>query len=444
MYEDLILEQKKSVTEQKKPVTLEEQVETLKKELFLEKNLTKILLKKQTEWAQLVESLNPTIEVLGNKIKTLQNDLHLKNQELTNILQSLSGGIIVTDLYGKVLRFNRAAVAITGITESNALGAEVNDLLDQMILPDLKNDDAIDRISQNFNQQFIYNKPDGIDIIVDSSTTLMESDESEKQGIIINMNDITQLKKLEEEAERKNRLTAMGEIAMQVAHEIRNPLGSIELFVSMMKIDFSEDSNEMELVQHIISATKSMNHIISNLLEYTKPRPITLEELEINKILDEFLDFARFSAEQQSIQVKYDSSNEDFNIKGNKELIKQVCHNIFVNAYQAMLDGGILKISVKKYNESDPVILERLSNSFVQKEKSVSIIKVMFEDNGKGMSDEIRKRIFDPFYTTREMGTGLGLSIVYKTMASHGGTIEVSSVLKKGTKISLLFPEFKV
>lgn len=432
------------ILEHKKPSTLEEQVETLKKELFLEKNLTKILLKKQTEWTQLVESLNPTIEVLGNKIKTLQNDLHLKNQELTNILQSLSNGIIVTDLQGKVLRFNRAAVAITGIKENEALEAEVNELLGQLILPDLNSDDALERISNNFNQQFVYKKPEGRDIIVDSSTTLMESDESEKQGIIINMNDITQLKKLEDEAERKNRLTAMGEIAMQVAHEIRNPLGSIELFVSMMKMDFSEDSNEMELVQHIISATKSMNHIISNLLEYTKPRPITLEELEINKILDEFLNFARFSAEQQLIQVEYESSNEDCNIRGNKELIKQVCHNIFVNACQAMLDGGILKISVEKYNESDPVILERLNNNFVLKEKSVPLIKVLFEDNGKGMSDEIRKRIFDPFYTTREMGTGLGMSIVYKTMASHGGTIEVSSVYNEGTKVALLFPEFKI
>ncbi len=89
----------------------------------------------------------------------------------------------------------------------------------------------------------------------------------QRLGIIINLADVTILKKLEDEAERKNRLTAMGQISMQVAHEIRNPLGSIELFISMMKKDFHENSNEMELMNHIISAIQSMNHIISNLFK---------------------------------------------------------------------------------------------------------------------------------------------------------------------------------
>ncbi|MBT4088144.1 MAG: hypothetical protein HOE30_06600, partial [Deltaproteobacteria bacterium] len=252
----------------------------------------------------------------------------------------------------------------------------------------------------------------------------------------------TQLKRLEEEAERKNRLTAMGEISMQVAHEIRNPLGSIELFLSMMKMDTDEDSSEMDLIQHITSATRSMNHIISNLLEYTKPRPAVLEKLDPHSLLSEFADFARFSALQQNIDVTVELNAERSEIRGNKELLKQVLHNLFVNACQAMPEGGTLHLSTENRLEDDPMILERFNNNFILKDQPQELIEINIIDTGKGMTNEVKKRLFDPFFTTREQGTGLGLSIAHKTMASHGGTILIDSALNRGTKISLLFPLF--
>ncbi len=423
-------------------MTSEEQIAELRKELFKEQTQTQLFMKQQKEWSQFIESINPTIEVLGKKIKTLQNDLHLKNEELTNVLQSLSNGLIVTDLNARIQTFNRAAVAITGIEKDIAMGQGINELLSTSVLPDALDDDAFDAINNGNHQQFVYTKADGSEITVDSSTTLMRSDENERQGIIINLTDITQLKRLEEEAERKNRLTAMGEISMQVAHEIRNPLGSIELFLSMMRMDTDENSSEMELIQHITSATRSMNHIISNLLEYTKPRPVILEQTNANTLLEGFIDFVRFSALQQDIEIQVDLIDSQPEIRANTELLKQVFHNLFVNACQAMPEGGILHLSMVKRTESDSMILERFNNSFILKDQPLDLVEISFKDTGKGMSDEVKKRLFDPFFTTREQGTGLGMSIVYKTMASHGGTILVESAPDKGTKISLLFPEF--
>ncbi len=420
---------------------LEEQVGILTEKLRIEKDLTKILLKKQTEWSQLVESVTPTIEVLGKNIKTLQNDLHLKNQELTNVLQSLSTGLIVTNLQGNILTFNRAAVAITGIEKKDALGMKIDLLLQYPILPELLDENALESIGKDYHQQFIFKKADGSDITIDSSTTLMESEESERQGIIINLNDITQLKRLEEEAERKNRLTAMGEISMQVAHEIRNPLGSIELFASMLKMDLPDESNEWMLIQHITSATQSMNHIISNLLEYTRPRPIALEIVDSHHLLKDFSSFARFSAEQQSIEIQLDLTAEKSEIKGNEQHLKQVFHNLFINACQAMPEGGSFVISSENLEVTDPVILERFNNKLLLEQESSLLTKIAFQDTGKGMSEEVRKRVFDPFFTTREQGTGLGMSIVHKTMASHGGTILIESVIDQGTRIELLFPQ---
>lgn len=378
---------------------------------------------------------------LEERVGALTTELHHKNQELTNVLQSLSNGLVVTDLTGHIRTFNRAAIAITGISKEQALQKNINDLLGFDVLPfPITDEENIEKISEGYHREFKYKKDIDTQSIISSSTTLMESDEKEKQGIIINISDITVLKKLEEEAERRNRMTAMGEIAMQVAHEIRNPLGSIKLFVSMMKKDFEEDSSEMELMNHISSAIQSMNHIISNLLEYTKPKPITLDRTNINTILEEFVDFSRFFAAQQGIEINMKIESGEALTNGNAQLIQQVFHNLFINACQAMPEGGELNVNIMKQVEKDPLVLERLKNYFAIEKKSIDAIKIVFQDSGKGMSEEVRKKIFDPFFTTREQGTGLGMSIVHKTMASHKGTILVDSELNKGTKVTLIFP----
>ncbi len=423
-----------------KQVSSADQITELKKELYLERELNKKLRQTQEDWSVLIEKVQPTIQALSEKTKELKENLHLKNQELTNVLQSLSNGLIVTDLLGKIQTFNRAAAAITGIEKADAIGKQINKLLNYSVLPEVLNESALEQVNSDYHQQFSL-KPFDEEVIIDSSTTLTKSDNNEWQGIIINLVDITLLRRLEEEAERTNRLAAMGEIAMQVAHEIRNPLGSIELFVSMMKMDFQEDSNEMDLVLHIISATRSMNHIISNLLEYTKPRSIVIDTVDIHEILDEFVRFSTFSAGQQNIEIRQNLNADEKEIQGNSDLITQVFHNLFVNACQAMPEGGTLDISTETIVESDPVILNRFNSKKMIADQTVQLLKVTFEDSGKGMTNDIKKKIFDPFFTTREQGTGLGMSIIHKTMSSHGGTILVDSELNNGTRVMLLFPQ---
>ena len=423
-----------------KSTSAEEQIAMLQEELRLEKDLTQILLKQQKEWKKYIESLSPTIEVLGNNIRTLQNDLHVKHQELSDVLQSLSNGLVVTDLQGQVKSFNRSAIAITGIGSDDAIGQHINDLFRFQILPEPLDKEALDAVNKGYNQQFVYPKSSGREIVVDSATTLMESENKDRLGIIINLNDITVLKRLEEEAERKNRLTAAGQIAMQVAHEIRNPLGSIELFASMMKKDLPEESHEKELTDHITSAVRSMNHIISNLLEYTKPRPVVLEKTNIHDVLEEFIEFCRFSAEQHMVEVETRLGADKYWIKGNGELLKQVFHNLFVNACQAMPEGGNWTVSSENMVEVEPEILKNYERPVDDKEQGIEFVKVTFEDSGKGMNEEVRKRIFDPFFTTREKGTGLGMSIAQSTLRSHRGFIQIDSQENEGTKIALLFP----
>ena len=409
-------------------------------------DLSKVSLEENKLLSRAFETFNSSIEKLRSyqlklesQIDELKHELEVKNHELTNILQSLPSGLIVTDLDGVIHTFNRSAQQITGIASEQALGKGLNDLMGHHLLPPHLDEEALAQVSHGFAQKFKFLKETET-LVVESDTTLMLSEEQEHVGIIINLTDATLIDRLKEEAERKRRLAAMGEISMQVAHEVRNPLGSIELFVSMMKKDAPEGSEDMELIEHILGATRSINHIISNLLEYTRPKPITLDLVDMHGLISEFMDFSRHFANSQGIELRTELDAENYLLKGNRELIKQVSLNIFMNACQAMEEGGDFTLRTSSYIEKDPLILERFENRVTQG-TGLNLFRMDFMDTGKGMSEEVKTRLFDPFFTTREQGTGLGMSIVFKTLASHGGTILVDSELGRGTQISLLFPQ---
>ena len=187
-----------------------QQISNLKNELILEKELVKKLKQTQEDWGDLIEKVQPTIQALSEKIKELKINLHLKNQELNNVLQSLSHGLIVTDLTGSIQTFNRAAVSMTGIAKEDALGSHINKLFDYAVIPEESEKKRIEAIENEYQQHFTFRLNQKEERSLKSTTTLMRSDDDELQGIIVNLVDITQLKRLEEEAERKNRLTAMG------------------------------------------------------------------------------------------------------------------------------------------------------------------------------------------------------------------------------------------
>lgn len=393
------------------------------------------------------ESFNVSIQKLRkyqgkleHQVESLNNELGRKNQELTNVLESLSNGLIVTDLEGKIITFNRAAASITGVKKDQALHQSINDLLAHEILPQSFDLEFFDDYSSKQRQQFTYIKNSGEKIIVEFTLTGMTSEKEALLGIIVNLNDVTQLKKLKEEAERKNRLTAMGEIAANVAHEIRNPLGSIELFVSLLKRGTKNDPEKLDLMHHISSGVRSMNHIISNLLQYAKPRPIIREKLDLQELMENFIEFSEHMARQQNIEIIAGMNAQDRYINGDSELIKQVLLNLFVNAMQASPEGGKIYFETQNILESDPDNLKRFPAYLVSDNQPLSLISCIIKDTGKGMTEEEMRQAFDPFFTTKERGTGLGMSIVQNIIASHNGAITVDSAPNEGATITLFFP----
>lgn len=239
------------------------------------------------------------------------------------------------------------------------------------------------------------------------------------EGAIFVIDDITEVKRLEKEQHRNEKLKLMGEMAANIAHEIRNPLGSIELFASLLKRDLSEDREKSRLADSIVKGVRTINSTISNILLFTKEIKVSKSEVYLADIVDDVVLFISHLIKDKSIQFK-NVINENHTIYCDVELMKQVIMNILHNAIEATDQEGFVGVASKETTAETHIIIQ---------------------DNGHGISDEFMQNLFVPFQTTKAKGTGLGLSIVYKIIKAHGGNIIPESDGKSYTVFTIKIPK---
>ena len=222
-----------------------------------------------------------------------------------------------------------------------------------------------------------------------------------------------------EELQRAQRLQAMGEMAIQLAHEIRNPLGSIELFAALLSRELPEKSDQKGWADQIVTGVKFLNTIVTNMLSFTKVSRPKFVRFDLQEMITETLGFLEPVCLQRSIRLQGNESLESIFIEGDKEMLRQMLINLLMNGLQAMREGGTL---------------------MVRAESGMSNVEIEVLDNGVGIPDENLSRIFDPFFTTNEKGTGLGLSLVHQIIEKHNGTVTVQSQFGRGTRFRITLP----
>jgi len=363
---------------------------------------------------QQVKSLNIELERKNRELeKNLEEKEQVKNY-LHNILESLSTGVLVLDIKGRVTTRNRAFQKIT-----NGRIKEVKDFISRQVGETKSGYLELKGKARNGCVLRLKRFP-------------LIAANQETKGTVITLEDITRLKRLEEQVSRNSRLEAMGEMAVNIAHEIRNPLGSIELFASLLKRDFSKGDERRKLVEHIISGVKSLNQVISNTLLFTHTLIPNFQKVNLSSLLDEALVFSSHIVKENRIKVSKEYSPKNFLLLyADSALLKQLFLNLILNAVQAMPDGGYLKIATA-------VIRETIDNGNGRAQSEMLEIKIA--DTGMGMNRAVREKVFDPFFTTRQGGTGLGLTIAHRIIEAHGGTIGVESQPRKGTTFTLGLP----
>ena len=217
-------------------------------------------------------------------------------------------------------------------------------------------------------------------------------------------------------------MSALGQLASGVAHEIRNPLNAIGTVIQQLNRDFEPAANEQEyheLAGLVHQEVKRINDTISNFLKFARPESMQPEDFNLDKFFNELQTGYASLAEEKKVELKIENQWNG-SVKWDKGKMRQVLMNLIQNAFEAMNKGGKIDVSVVS--------------------KPDQKLELKISDTGKGIPEEIRKKIFNLYFTTKARGTGIGLSIVQQIVDQHGGMLSVESELGKGTTFSIIMP----
>jgi len=344
---------------------------------------------------------------------------------LENILNSIPSGIIVISRNGSIALTNAIAGEIFG-KQVLAESAHIDEIISE---PDAKEfiDSCMSRTdSQGARRECEFRQgDDGTDTVIELSYAPVHSPDGKRIASLIVAQDISRLKELETQMVRTNRLAAMGEMAAQLAHEIRNPLGSIELFASLLGRDLRGTENQ-KLADNIVIGVKSLNSVVTNMLTFTRSITISPERLPVNELIEEIISFMEHVLAVESIDLDLMLDETAGEVELDPELIKQVLLNLAQNSIFAMEESQkpVLQVSSRNCGHDD----------------GRGGVEIVIADNGCGIAEADLKKIFDPFFSTRKGGTGLGLSVVSQIIEKHHGFIIADSKLGEGTAMKIWLP----
>ncbi len=339
------------------------------------------------------------------------------------ILQSIGNGILTINLDGDITVLNPETARILRINIPASIGKKWDETIAvNHPFHSILNEMLAKESPSNFTEKKLN--------FIDSSITIgiqvspLHDAEQSIIGTNFVLTDLTELRKLQEQIKEKERLAYLGELSAAVAHEIRNPLNSIELFVGLLKRHASPESKQIQNIQKIQTEIQSLNAIVTNFLRFARPPQLQYQQFSITELFQETLLLADKELQEKNISVRMKLLDKNIILNGDFSQLKQACLNIVLNAIQAMDDGGKLMLSA----------------SLNKGESNQNSIVIEISDTGEGIDKSDLEKIFEPFHSTRSQGTGLGLAIVRNIIQAHHGTIFVKSNRGKGITVIIQLP----
>ncbi len=332
------------------------------------------------------------------------------------VVSHLPVGLVASDRDGAIAVFNAAAERITGVSLSTALGKHPDAVLPAHwcgLQPLLERGHTV--VEKEMECAF----SGGRVVPVSVSATRIVNEDGRFVGNILIFRDLGELRRLQDQMRRKEKLAAIGGLAAGVAHEIRNPLSSIKGMASYFAGRFASDSPDQEAANVMISEVDRLNRVVTELLEFARPSDLKPQQVDLNELIGHCLRLVDSDLRAKGILVNWMPQTEIL-AQLDADRFSQCLLNLYLNAIEAMDPGGTLTVSCS--NGPD------------------STVCVEVADTGAGIASQDLNQIFDPYFTTKASGTGLGLAVVQKVIEAHGGRISVGSTPGQKTVFTITLP----
>ncbi len=353
------------------------------------------------------------LNIIVEKINELVKNVNWFQSYNRFILESSVNGILSISNEGNITRANRAFYNIFTHLNERIIHRPVTEIIDKTILP---------LVEQSLHHNVCYTNKEihGFNKILEVSSTSIVDDFNNRLGVLFLFKDITLIKKYEKELREKERMAVLGEMALGVAHEIKNPLTSVKGFTQMLQRTSSDNGREAKYLNLIDSELNRVNTLLNELLVYGGRAPLQLTCEDLERLITEVIE--KFRATHQQIRFKTRMYGNNFQLHIDKHKVLQVFDNLTKNAIDALegKNNGVIGIFVKEGDEE---------------------LTAAFLDNGDGIHTSYIDKVLHPFFTTKSKGHGFGLPISYKIIENHGGNLTISSQEGYYTKITLTLPK---
>ncbi|VAX22704.1 Nitrogen regulation protein NtrB [hydrothermal vent metagenome] len=354
-----------------------------------------------------------------------------RSKRFESILSSFTDAVIIIDADGKVEWVNSSAQELISLSHSHMAGADIQTIFK-------RSPSIMKTVNQSLSDGVVFTDHDALYHPNDGGETpvgvsIRPMDEGEGRGAVIVLRDLTSLKSLEKFMAVNEKMGELSALAAGMAHEIKNPLGGIRGAAQLINIE-TADTSQKELSELIVSEVDRINRLVVDLLAVNQPGDFTKEPVNIYPILDDCLRLLKASMEKKKIAVERYFDPSLPGVIGSADKLRQIFLNIIKNGVEACDEGGEITLSTQLAWDIPHTI----------KDKNRRYILIEVKDQGGGIDDEARKRLFTPYFSSKKSGVGLGLSITMGLVQAHDGYLDIGN--RKNTKgaVAQIFLPYKI
>lgn len=359
-----------------------------------------------------VEKRTRELQILNTELESNRQSIKESDTFKQQIIDSLGVGLITFDSKKRITGINKKAGEIFNFKKEDVIGETFERLKLYNFFSSIHIDDCIDYEKSIEIEELVYNK-EGSTRYFNYLISPLTAGVFKNGGGVTTFRDKTEETIIRKELIQKDKMHSLGRLVSGIAHEIRNPLTSIKAYLEALPIKYDNPKFREKISLQVPMEINRLDELLKELLEYSKPKNVEKREFTIDIIIEEVLNLLSSLIEDKDIEVSIDIE-EGILVYADKQKIKQVLINLFLNSIEALESNGRIAISV-----------------YTEMEKT----KIKINDNGSGIDEDNINKVFEPFYTTKESGTGLGLLICYQCIKDNGGEIDITSTDKEGTTV---------